>query len=171
MNSNSFDFSTDYNSRADDDGEIILQFLSKYPDLSNHVHVDFDTFLHPNPPIDPPNQNTNAHRSTSRVNTIKYFIAIGEHIVDEGYSYFHNSPHEIDPSTRTNIVQDLNITNLNDETHVNSVPTLRIDKNHPQSNIISDLHERITKSKSVTAHVWLFSCFLSQSVETTFLKL
>lgn len=61
-------------------------------------------------------------------------------------------------------MQDLNLSNLDDEIQVEVIPTSRIYKNHPQSNIIGDLNERITRSMNKTTNVCLFSRFLSQTI-------
>ncbi|KAK1429774.1 hypothetical protein QVD17_11992 [Tagetes erecta] len=82
--------------------------------------------------------------------------ASNELIADDEYNYFHNSPHESDPSIQTTTIQDFNYTNLEDEVVVDSVPTSRIHKYHPQSNIIGSLNERITRGKNDNANICLY---------------
>jgi len=155
LNSDSFDHSAGFHSGEDSDDEVIVPFPSKYPDLSNlDVHANFDDCI---PPADPPT-------TSKSPNAIEDILEHDELIADDGYKYFHSSPHESDPSIQTKNIQDFNYTNLEDEVIVDSVPTSRIQKYHPQSNIIGNVNVRITRSKSDSANVCLFSCFLSQTV-------
>lgn len=115
IDSNPYEFSAGYNSGGDD-GEVILPFPSKYPDLSNpDVHVDFEEFIHPTPPTDPPTLTNNSQRTTFEVNTIEELLGSGDLIIDEVYNYFHNFPHETDPSIRANKVQDISFTYLGED--------------------------------------------------------
>lgn len=44
------------------------------------------------------------------------------------------------------------------------ISTSRIHKDHPMENTIGDINERLTRSHHEIANIYLFSCFLSQTV-------
>ncbi|KAI3821481.1 hypothetical protein L1987_09049 [Smallanthus sonchifolius] len=68
-----------------------------------------------------------------------------------------------DSSTMNEETPDQNQSNLEQGIQLEVVPAKRIHKEHPQENIISQIHQGVlTKSKYHEANICLFSCFLSQ---------
>ncbi|KAK1414965.1 hypothetical protein QVD17_30731 [Tagetes erecta] len=89
--------------------------------------------------------------------------------VPETFDYFINSPDQVPnftPHTST-ILQDLpnlNMSNLETQVQGESIPTHRVHRNHPLSQIIGPLNQRTMRSQTEHANVCLYSCFLSQVV-------
>ncbi|KAI3827948.1 hypothetical protein L1987_02037 [Smallanthus sonchifolius] len=68
-----------------------------------------------------------------------------------------------DSSTLNEETPDQNQSNLEQRIHLEVVPAQWIHKEHPQENIISQVHQGVlTRSKSHEANICLFSSFLSQ---------
>ncbi|KAK1419452.1 hypothetical protein QVD17_28620 [Tagetes erecta] len=90
-------------------------------------------------------------------------------VIPESFDYFINSPEQVPnftPHTST-ILQDLpnlNQSNLETQVQGDSIPTHRVHRNHPLSQIICPLNQRTMRSQIEHANICLYSCFLSQVV-------
>ncbi|KAK1419497.1 hypothetical protein QVD17_28669 [Tagetes erecta] len=90
-------------------------------------------------------------------------------VIPESFDYFINSPDQVPNFTphTSSILQDLpnlNQSNLESQVQGDVIPTHRIHKKHPVSQIIGPLNQRTTRSQTEQANVCLYSCFLSQVV-------
>lgn len=109
VNSNSYDSSVGYNSGEDDDEDMILPFLSKYPYISNLMFMlilinsfNHEVILLSKLPL---------HKELHPNNAIEDLMSFDDFIIDDGYNYFRNSTHENYPSIKTNTIQSFSYTN------------------------------------------------------------
>ncbi|KAK1424364.1 hypothetical protein QVD17_19693 [Tagetes erecta] len=96
-------------------------------------------------------------------------------VTPESLDYFINSPIQVPnftPHTST-LLQDLpnlNESNLEMQIQREDIPTSRVHKNHPISQIIGPLNQRTMRSQTEQAKIYLKSCFLFQVVSKNILE-
>ncbi|KAK1415001.1 hypothetical protein QVD17_30770 [Tagetes erecta] len=186
FNSNLFDFSGKSGKESgdlgcfsdDSDNDDDSNLNSEYPFMSFHHHDHVVSNQSPGPSGSQEDQESNnfgddvnSQNSPNDGGSVQNHPSSDPNVevVPETFDYFINSPEQVPnftPHTST-ILQDLpnlNQSNLESQVQGDAIPTHRVHRNHPLSQIIGSLNQRTMRSQTEHANVCLYSCFLSQVI-------